>query len=264
MIINHGVRGSIPTSGPLTAIYGGSTPCVEILTDNAQIILDCGSGFSKVKINDAIPTIILLSHFHHDHLQGLPFNPTLYSSNEPILVACAHKSKHETKEIIKQSFSPPFFPFNLLELTNNVKTVDFHDIASEFKSYNFSTFSLIHPGESSGYSLTDQDKKICYLLDNEFNKTQHTNLIKFCENSDFIIWDGMFTENELKTKKGWGHSSIEQGLKFAEDLDLKKIIISHHAPDRTDEQIKKISAKFTNSNLIFAQENKEISFNGKT
>ena len=50
----------------------------------------------------------------------------------------------------------------------------------------------------------------------------------------------MFTENELKTKKGWGHSSIEQGLKFAEDLDLKKMIISHHAPDRTDEQIEKI------------------------
>ena len=77
MIINHGVRGSIPTSGPFTAKYGGSTPCVEILTKNVQIIFDCGSGFSKVKINDSKPTIILLSHFHHDHLQGLPFNPTL-------------------------------------------------------------------------------------------------------------------------------------------------------------------------------------------
>ena len=74
----------------------------------------------------------------------------------------------------------------------------------------------------------------------------------------------MFTENELKTKKGWGHSSIEQGLKFAEDLDLKKLIISHHSPDRTDDQIKKLSSKYANSNLIFAQENKEISFNGKT
>jgi ribonuclease BN (tRNA processing enzyme) len=149
-------------------------------------------------------------------------------------------------------------------LTNNVKVVEFKDIVSEFKLYNFSSFSLIHPGESSGYSLNDQDKKFCYLLDNEFNKTQKNNLIKFCENSDFIIWDGMFTENELKTKKGWGHSSIEQGLKFAEDLDLKKLIISHHAPDRTDEQIDKISAKYKNSNLIFAQENKEISFYGKT
>ena len=62
MIINHGVRGSIPTSGPFTVKYGGSTPCVEILTKNVQIIFDCGSGFSKVKINDTKPTIILLSH----------------------------------------------------------------------------------------------------------------------------------------------------------------------------------------------------------
>ena len=144
MIINHGVRGSMPTSGPFTVKYGGSTPCVEILTKNVQIIFDCGSGFSKVKINDTIPTIILLSHFHHDHLQGLPFNPTLYSSKEPILVACAHKSKLETKEIIKQSFSPPFFPFDLLNLTNNVKVVEFKDIVSEFKLYNFSSLFVFH------------------------------------------------------------------------------------------------------------------------
>ena len=50
MIINHGVRGSIPNPSYQTLGYGGNTPCVEFKTKKYQLIFDCGSGFSKVKI----------------------------------------------------------------------------------------------------------------------------------------------------------------------------------------------------------------------
>ena len=73
MLIHHGVRGSIPSTSNETSKYGGCTPCVEIRTNEAQLIFDCGTGFSKVQFVENIPTIIFLSHFHHDHIQGLPF-----------------------------------------------------------------------------------------------------------------------------------------------------------------------------------------------
>ena len=94
-------------------------------------------------------------------------------------------------------------------------------------------------------------------MDNEFYDNQFSSLKDFCEGSNSIIWDGMYTENELKTKKGWGHSSIEQGLKFAEKLDLNNLIISHHSPDRTDQQINDL---IENIQIIiqFASENKNI------
>ena len=80
----------------------------------------------------------------------------------------------------------------------------------------------------------------------------------FCESSDSIIWDGMYTEQELKSKIGWGHSSIEQGLKFAEKVNLNKLIISHHSPNRTDEQIDELKIKYSNNKIHFASENESL------
>ena len=74
MIINHGVRGSIPNPSKNTLGFGGNTPCVEVKTSKYQLIFDCGSGFSKVDFSNDLQTILFISHFHHDHIQGLAFN----------------------------------------------------------------------------------------------------------------------------------------------------------------------------------------------
>ena len=87
---------------------------------------------------------------------------------------------------------------------------------------------------------------------------QKKDLIKFCNYSDTIIWDGMFLESELKDKKGWGHSSIEQGIIFAKEIDVKNFIISHHSPSRHDEEIDKLQNSLVGTNIKFASEN-EIS-----
>ena len=74
MIINHGVRGSVPTPQQNNILFGGNTPCVEIRTQKYQLIFDCGSGFTKVNLSNDLETILFISHFHHDHIQGLAFN----------------------------------------------------------------------------------------------------------------------------------------------------------------------------------------------
>ena len=102
------------------------------------------------------------------------------------------------------------------------------------------------------------NKKFCYLLDNEFYDDQLSSLKNFCNGSNSIIWDGMYTEEELKSKKGWGHSSIEQGLKFAEEINLNNLIISHHSPNRTDQQLNDLSKKYLNYEIEFASENKDL------
>ena len=96
----------------------------------------------------------------------------------------------------------------------------------------------------------------------KFEKSQENELFKFCYGAEIIIWDGMYTDDELKSKKGWGHSSIEQGLNFGEQLDIKNLIISHHLPTRTDKQLDEIKLKYSGSNLIIASENEKINFYG--
>ena len=96
MIINHGVRGSIPNPSSRTLGYGGNTPCVEIITKKYQLIFDCGSGFSKVNLSDKHQIIIFISHFHHDHIQGLAFNNYNSELNKKIILTSAHSNSEVT------------------------------------------------------------------------------------------------------------------------------------------------------------------------
>ena len=86
MIINHGVRGSIPTPSHKMLGYGGNTICVEVRTSDYQLIFDCGSGFSKVDFDNDLQTIVFISHFHHDHIQGLAFNNYKSASDKKIIL----------------------------------------------------------------------------------------------------------------------------------------------------------------------------------
>ncbi len=168
MILNHGVRGSIPTYNADTSYYGGSTPCVEIVTNEAQVIFDCGTGFSKVNFSNNLPSIIIISHFHHDHIQGIPFNKTLSEKSKKIFISTAFFNKDKLKQTLTNYFSPPFFPINYFSEFNNINFVDFKDLETSFKNFNFKSFKLNHPGDAFGYSLIINNKKFCYLLDNEF------------------------------------------------------------------------------------------------
>ena len=116
------------------------------------------------------------------------------------------------------------------------------------------SMNLNHPGGAVGYSVTSKTKKIVILLDNEFTDIQKNKLVKFCKNADLIIWDGMFTDSELTTKQGWGHSSIEEAIRFTELSKVKRTLICHHAPDRTDEKIDAIKRTFYSKRVEFGYE----------
>ena len=258
MLIHHGVRGSIPCSNFETSKYGGNTPCLEIKTNEAQVIFDCGSGFSKVNFHEEKPTIILLSHFHHDHIQGLPFNEFNRKNQKSIYLTNGIYGKDEVKKILKKYLSPPFFPVDFIGENNFLQFVDFEDISSICEGFDFDKFVLNHPGKACGYSLKQNNNKFCYLLDNEFESYQEKELIQFCQGSNTVIWDGMYTEKELKTKKGWGHSSIEQGIKFGEKADIKNLVVSHHSPSRTDKELDEIKLNYSSTKLIIAKENEKM------
>ena len=79
-----GTRGSIPKCGPQVLRYGGSTPCIEVLTDaGTLIVIDCGSGGhalgqSLQGTGRGDRGHLLISHTHWDHIQGLPFFAPLF------------------------------------------------------------------------------------------------------------------------------------------------------------------------------------------
>ena len=260
MIINHGVRGSTPNPSQNNLFFGGNTPCVEIKTQQYQLIFDCGSGFSKVNFSNDLETILFISHFHHDHIQGLAFNNYDTNNGKKITLTSAHSNKTDTFNNLNAYYSNPYFPVNFVEIINKFEFLDFEQVVNNFKDLNINSIDLNHPGNCSGYSITSNKKKFCYLLDNEYEDVQEEKLINFCDQSETIIWDGMFLESELSDKKGWGHSSIEQGISLADKIHVKNFLISHHSPSRDDKELKKIEKKLLSKKVKFASENEVIEF----
>jgi len=260
MIINHGVRGSIPNPSQNNSFFGGNTPCVEIRTQKYQLIFDCGSGFSKINLSNDLKTILFISHFHHDHIQGLAFNNYDFLPKNKITITSAHSNKTDTYNNLAKYYSSPYFPVNFFEILNTFNFLEFDQVVNNNKELNIKSIDLNHPGKSFGYSITSNNKKFCYLLDNEYEDFQEKKLAGFCNDSDTVIWDGMFLDDELSEKKGWGHSSIEQGVNFASKIKVNNFLISHHLPTRNDKEINKLESRFSNNNIKFASENKVTEF----
>ncbi len=252
----HGVRGSSPATGKSFSKYGGKTTCFEIETEESQIFIDAGTGFSSAKIDEGEKNVYLIfTHLHHDHLQGLLFNPQLFIRNQEIIVTSALMNGATLQQYVSEYFSPPFFPPNVFSYASCLKFVDFeHFIKLNSLSLIVDCISLKHPGGAIGYSFNSGSKKIVIALDNEFDAEQERHLVRFCENADILIWDGMYTDGEIENKRGWGHSTIEQAVNFTEKSNVKKTVICHHSPTRIDSEIDSMRANLSGRNVEFGIE----------
>ena len=110
----HGVQGSTPSVNSDNLSYGGNTCCLEIQTDNKQIVIDAGTGFGSVDLKkEHKDTYLLFSHLHHDHIQGLLFNQQLFTANQA--VCCKwFDGASELKQHIETYFHPVFHLMYLL------------------------------------------------------------------------------------------------------------------------------------------------------
>ncbi len=240
-----GVRGSIPTSGPETKAYGGNTSCVQIEADDTLVLLDAGSGINNLHFDDHLShrrIDILLTHLHIDHIQGLGFFKPLFNPDAEVHIWGPASNTQSLRNRLGQYFSPPFSPVYFREFSCNLFV---HEIAND----NFSLGSLkidsrfiLHPGPTLGFRVQEGEKVFTYIPDHEpalgrdgfiqdINWMSGSDLAK---DADLLLHDAQFTAEEYKEKVGWGHSSIEDALSYASVLNVKRLLLSHHDPERTD------------------------------
>ena len=255
-LLIHGARGSVPATGKKFSKYGGNTTCFEIETEDSRIFVDAGTGFSSADIDeDKKKVYLLFTHLHHDHLQGLLFNPGLFTRNREIMVSSALMNGAKLRQYLDVYFSPPFFPPNVFSYANCLNFVDFdHFIMEKSPHLVVQSIGLKHPGGAFGYSFKSGSKKIVIMLDNEFDTDKECDLLGFCENADILLWDGMYTNEEITNKKGWGHSTVEQAIYFTRNSTVKKTVICHHSPTRSDDEIDTMRANMTGKNVEFGIE----------
>ena len=259
----HGVRGSTPTAHQAFLGFGGNTTCTEVRSEKFQFIFDAGTGFQNLEILKDRPVYLFFSHFHYDHIQGLPFNSAIFNPSNSVTISSGLVDCDALKHVFTRAFQPMYFPIPLVETLKNLSFREFDLVRDNLLSTTQSIIEPIklnHPGGASGYIVEENGKKLCCFLDHEFGIDDEidTGLARVARNADLVIWDGMFLNSELQSKRGWGHSSVEQGVAFAEKSKCKKIAIAHHAPNRTDEQLKELENNLPSDHMFFAAEKMTI------
>jgi len=241
----YGTRGSTPVAEADFTQTGGNTSCILVTFDTGRIaILDAGTGIRKLG-NDLLASsheqydniFIGLSHTHWDHIQGFPFFKPAYNPRRHFTIAMCGKGRHAKKLrcIFSEQMQRDFFPVPL-----NKMGAEFTFWEPDITKYEHPRGVEIiadrhkHPGGAYGYRLTENGKTLVYCTDVEHGEKIDPNVVALSRNADLLIHDAQYTPDELKEKKGWGHSSWEQAVEVAQQAEVKRLALFHHDPDHND------------------------------
>ncbi|MEP6620527.1 MAG: MBL fold metallo-hydrolase [bacterium] len=257
-----GTRGSIPSPGPTTVRYGGNTPCLELRTDDGWlVILDAGTGIRDLgrslleRANGApIEGDIFLTHAHWDHIQGIPFFAPVFRKGNHFTIWGSKSLQTSIDRVVRDQMSPVVFPVTFEELQARI---DFQDLVEEKragKGYEVAAMGVRHPGGALGYRFTDGNQGtggLVYVSDNELSpRARYDELpewrerfVAFARDADVLVHDTMYTRQEYDAYVGWGHSTYEDAVELALEANVKQLVLFHHRPERTDDEVDVCLAK---------------------
>lgn len=246
-----GVRGSIPTPVAENLGYGGNTTCLEVRTPaNDIFVIDGGTGVRNLGIallresaGQTLNLRLLMTHFHWDHIQGLPFFGPLYAKSNQVTFLSG-LSPQAVKDTLEGQMVGPYFPipFHFLAAQK-----DFHQIGDGGAGYSGITirpFEMNHPQGAYGYRFEAGGAVIVHASDFEHGDARFDAILReYAKDADVLICDAQFTPEEYENRKGWGHSTWLEGTRIARDAGAKRLVLFHHAPEHTDQEVAAIEAQ---------------------
>jgi len=250
--------------------YGGNTSCIEVRTDSNQILVfDGGTGIRL--LGDAlerefagapINAHILFSHFHLDHIQGIPFFRPLYDArNHFTFYFAGRREANLVMDALRGMMANPYFPVDMSHLPCSLDYVDVLEGTFDVADTRILVLPLNHPQGCVGYRIMQNGKVISYCTDVEHGVAwSDKNIKRLAKDADCFIVDAQYTPEELPEYSGWGHSSWYQAIQTGIEVGVKCIALYHHDPYHVDADIDKIQSDAIKiySNVIAAREGLEI------
>ena len=258
-----GVRGSTPTPQVENMGYGGNTPCLEVRMPGGGIfVFDAGTGARKLGQSlveeakgEPLDINIFLTHFHWDHIQGIPFFDPLYDAHNRVRFL-AHTRTGPLRGILEGQMTRPYFPINF-EAACERTFEDLSDGTWECGALRVTPFGLNHPQGATGFRIETDGASIVYATDHEHGDPEYDERVcDMARGADLLIYDSQYTPEEYKGKRGWGHSTWTQAVAFAKASEVKQVMLFHHDPSHTDEELDRIyeAASEQMPNTVMARE----------
>jgi phosphoribosyl 1,2-cyclic phosphodiesterase len=289
-----GTRGSIPSPGPHTVKYGGNTICLEFRfePDNRLIILDAGSGIRHLGMElmqteipkGPLKLDLFFSHTHWDHILGFPFFIPIYvPTTELNIYGPVTFEDDPLEKVVSGQMQYRYFPITTAELSAKLKYFHLKETEKDLgDGIHLKTKYLNHPLTCLGYRFTQGNKTIVTLFDHEpyhnlfaaqaeevdedvlaegeqISQEQNQKIIDFMRGADLVLHDAQYTEEEyVNGRQGWGHSSFESAINSAAKAGVKHLVLLHHDPERSDQEIDELQDKYRR--LIAKKSSMKVSF----
>ena len=239
-----GVRGSIPTPRARNLGYGGNTTCVEFrIGDQTPLVIDAGSGIVQLGEaldeefgRDSFNADILFTHFHWDHIQGLPFMSGLYREQGHCELYST-LPKDELRQILEGQMASPYFPARI-PTPPQVHCREIPAGGYQTALLTAKPFPLRHPDPTSGYRIETARGVIVHASDHEHGEADYDRRLReTAAGADVLIYDSQYTPEEYEARRGWGHGTWVEATRVARDAGVKQLVLFHHDPSHDDDFI---------------------------
>ena len=252
-----GARGSIPTEGKDMLEFGGGTSCVLVENHDQAIYLDAGTGMICTPDIGDKAISVLLTHPHLDHILGFPFFPYLSKKNRKVDIFAGKSGDLGAFEQLEALYKNPFWPCGLKDYPSDV---EFHDIEFPLNIGAFTVTGIpsVHPGGSLVYRLETDGRSVVYATDYEYEEDKVSELIEFSRDCDLLLFDAQYTDEEFEARRGFGHSTVAQGMMIMEKSGAKNIRFVHHDPRHTDDFLREMERPIKCATAAFARKDEVI------
>jgi phosphoribosyl 1,2-cyclic phosphodiesterase len=247
-----GVRGSTPAPGAEFVRYGGHTSCIAVLADEDEaprLVLDAGTGLQRLSRyldGEAFVGTILLGHLHWDHTHGLPFFPAGYHPNAKVTLWLPEQGV-DAEELLERAFSPPHFPIVPRQLGDGWTFDNLKEGDHQIEGFAVMAREIPHKGgRTFGYRVSDNHSSVAYLSDHspitygegpDGFGPYHEAALALADGVDILYHDAQHTAAEFATRSYMGHSSIDYAVGLAREAGARKVMLFHHDPPRTDDEL---------------------------
>ncbi len=245
-----GVRGTVPTPAADRLGHGGNTACLAArLAEDEYLVVDCGTGvrlfgmeIAKRSAGRPVRIHVLFSHYHFDHIEGLPHFPPLYDRNSEIRIHGFAPEGQSLRSTLETILAPPYFP---VRLSGSPARIDYFELRGEpfrVADLTVSTLPLNHPYGCVAYRFDRAGNRIVFATDHEHGDPEvDAALTAFARGVDYLIYDATYVPAEYESlRKGWGHSTWYAAVGTARAAGARNLVLFHHHPEHTDRELEEV------------------------
>ena len=238
-----GTRGSAAVSRADCMYFGGNTSCYMVQAGDETIFLDAGSGLLLAPTAFRKTPVILISHYHLDHIIGLCYLPA-FIHNKKIRIYGPGRDYYpeSVSYYLDALLREEFFSMSINSFSDDVQCVDYGDEGFCIGNISVGIKEQQHTSPSFRIALDD---KLIYATDSTFNSGTWAGVsaeILFHE-----CWEYKKTDNNRHASL-W---NIKTELPLA---NYSKIVLIHQNPEWSENDYSAISDMISGTNIVIGKD----------